>query len=218
MNFDSRYEMEELLLDESPLAARQRQRYSAEIDPDHPMARELKILNNEFKPFDYFIYERYTGIVDPTKQSVGDPPAWCRCVDPPKPLPTTPVDSPVENSAVPEPARPEQENDLKADVEKPISQPQTISQKVHPLDLRIPAITLRSPAPNYVYQVPENLDRTHHLHQKYQSKIHYNIPLSPPRPVHYRNSKGMSPTDASFAEVYTPQTFSPSKKPGLMAS
>ncbi|ORZ29274.1 kinase-like domain-containing protein [Catenaria anguillulae PL171] len=87
-NFDARYELEELLLEDQPLAPRSRRPGpDGGIDPSHPMARELKILQDEFKHFDYNVYERYTGIVDPTKSSVGEPPSWVRCVDPPVPLP-----------------------------------------------------------------------------------------------------------------------------------
>ncbi|KAI9179207.1 hypothetical protein H9P43_005869 [Blastocladiella emersonii ATCC 22665] len=92
MNFDARYELEELLLEDSPLVARPRKKNggagsNGSGQKDHPMARELGILEAEYTHFDYEIFGRYTGIVDPTKASVGEPPSWVRCVDPPVPLP-----------------------------------------------------------------------------------------------------------------------------------
>ncbi|KNE71863.1 AGC/YANK protein kinase [Allomyces macrogynus ATCC 38327] len=113
INFDARYELEELLLEEETLRPKSRKRTSGVatdsnmingvyVDPSHPMARELRILADEFHSFDYQIYERYTGITDPTKQSVGDPPSWVRCVDPPKPLsPSTAPTSPSLDSVRP---------------------------------------------------------------------------------------------------------------------
>ncbi|KAI9220690.1 kinase-like domain-containing protein [Blastocladiella britannica] len=96
-NFDARYELEELLLEDQPLAQKPRRRnspgggsagdYEGSATPPHPMARELAILDAEFLHFDYNVYERYSGIEDPTSQSVGEPPEWVRCVDPPVPLP-----------------------------------------------------------------------------------------------------------------------------------
>ncbi|KNE61678.1 AGC/YANK protein kinase [Allomyces macrogynus ATCC 38327] len=113
-NFDARFELEELLLEEeAPLVAQRRAHRKSRrpspagsgagdgtASPPNPMARELAVLESEFHMFDYLIFERYTGIVDPFKASVGDPPDWVKCVDPPKPAPAVEDES---APATPEP-------------------------------------------------------------------------------------------------------------------
>lgn len=81
LNFDARYELEEILLEDNPLVAKARK-----LNRDTPnLSREMLLMEDEFKHFDYSIYERYTGIINPYKLSVGEPPSWVKCLDPPKP-------------------------------------------------------------------------------------------------------------------------------------
>ncbi|CAG8561045.1 8914_t:CDS:2 [Ambispora leptoticha] len=83
INFDATYDLEELLLEEQPLEAKSRRRKikkrkegGAEVLSD----KELQLLQIEekFKPFDYTVFERYEGWVDPVTRCVGDPPEWVK--------------------------------------------------------------------------------------------------------------------------------------------
>ncbi|KAL7749558.1 hypothetical protein RI367_005114 [Sorochytrium milnesiophthora] len=77
LNFDARYELEDILLEDMPLVPRARRQKQA-------LSREMQIIEDEFKMFDFSIYERYTGITDPLSASVGEPPSWVKCVDSPR--------------------------------------------------------------------------------------------------------------------------------------
>ncbi|KAK9728695.1 Serine/threonine kinase [Basidiobolus ranarum] len=77
-NFDIAYDLEELLLEQNPLEARPRKR-NQKLKAS--LSKEMERIEKEFKNFDYLLYERYPGYVDPLKMCVGDPPEWVKCVD-----------------------------------------------------------------------------------------------------------------------------------------
>ncbi|ORX89718.1 kinase-like protein [Basidiobolus meristosporus CBS 931.73] len=78
-NFDITYDLEELLLEQNPLETRPRKRNQK---LRATLGKELERIEKEFRNFDYLLYERYPGYVDPLKMCVGDPPEWVKCVDP----------------------------------------------------------------------------------------------------------------------------------------
>ncbi|KAK9760077.1 Serine/threonine kinase [Basidiobolus ranarum] len=78
-NFDIAYDLEELLLEQNPLEARPRKR-NQKLKAS--LSKDMNRIEKEFKNFDYLLYERYPGYVDPLKMCVGDPPEWVKCVDP----------------------------------------------------------------------------------------------------------------------------------------
>ncbi|KAJ3374714.1 hypothetical protein GGF31_006611 [Allomyces arbusculus] len=59
LNFDARYELEEILLEENPLHAKPRKK-----DPG-TQSREMRLIEEEFKPFDYTAQHRHTGQYHP---------------------------------------------------------------------------------------------------------------------------------------------------------
>ncbi|KNE69265.1 AGC/YANK protein kinase, variant [Allomyces macrogynus ATCC 38327] len=59
LNFDARYELEEILLEENPLHAKPRKK-----DPG-TQSREMRLIEEEFKPFDYTAQHRQTGQYHP---------------------------------------------------------------------------------------------------------------------------------------------------------
>lgn len=75
--------MEELLLEESPLTAHtaKRPNRSNRKDSCDPMSkrdRDLNLIEEKFKYFDFTIFEKYEGFKDPVTMTVGDPPDWVK--------------------------------------------------------------------------------------------------------------------------------------------
>ncbi|KAK9709562.1 hypothetical protein K7432_008938, partial [Basidiobolus ranarum] len=77
-NFDIAYDLEELLLEQNPLEVRPRKR-TQKLQAS--LGKEMERIEKEFKNFDYLLYERYPGYIDPLRMCVGDPPEWVKCVD-----------------------------------------------------------------------------------------------------------------------------------------
>ncbi|KAG9298745.1 hypothetical protein G9A89_012813 [Geosiphon pyriformis] len=80
INFDATYDLEELLLEEQPLEAKPRRRKARRRNEGEGSEREAQFLliEEKFKPFDYTVFERYEGWVDPITRCVGDPPEWVK--------------------------------------------------------------------------------------------------------------------------------------------
>ncbi|CAG8625325.1 3508_t:CDS:2, partial [Paraglomus occultum] len=76
VNFDATLDLEEILLEEEPLEARRGRRHKRHRDPGQE-ARYLHI-EEKFKTFDYMVFERYKGWIDPVTRCVGDPPEWVK--------------------------------------------------------------------------------------------------------------------------------------------
>ncbi|RUS16577.1 kinase-like domain-containing protein [Endogone sp. FLAS-F59071] len=85
-NFDAMYDIEELLLESQPLEAHSRRsRKSHKRKPPKPgdkeqerYEREMQLIEERFKSFDYTVFEKYEGFKDPQKMSVGEPPQWVK--------------------------------------------------------------------------------------------------------------------------------------------
>lgn len=83
-NFDLTYDLEELLLEESPLTAHtvRRPNKSNKKDATDPIVskrdRDLSLIEEKFKYFDFTIFEKYEGFKDPVTMTVGDPPNWVK--------------------------------------------------------------------------------------------------------------------------------------------
>ncbi|KAI7905515.1 kinase-like domain-containing protein [Cokeromyces recurvatus] len=82
-NFDITYDLEELLLEESPLTAHTVKRpKSNKKKINDPMMskheRDLTMIEEKFKNFDFTIFEKYEGFKDPVTMTVGDPPDWVK--------------------------------------------------------------------------------------------------------------------------------------------
>ncbi|CAO3625392.1 unnamed protein product [Mucor hiemalis] len=83
-NFDLTYDLEELLLEESPLTAHTVRRPNKlnKKDAADPVAskrdRDLSLIEEKFKYFDFTIFEKYEGFKDPVTMTVGDPPNWVK--------------------------------------------------------------------------------------------------------------------------------------------
>ncbi|KAL1924656.1 uncharacterized protein VTP21DRAFT_4310 [Calcarisporiella thermophila] len=88
-NYDSMYDLEELLLEENPLDSRVR--YSSSKSKRNPkrtrpigkksaerVEREYKLMEREFLTFDCSMFERYEGFQDPQRLCVGEPPIWVK--------------------------------------------------------------------------------------------------------------------------------------------
>jgi len=79
INFDATYDLEELLLEEQPLEARNNRRRKSRKNGESPEKEaQYRLIEERFKPFDYTVFERYEGWVDPVTRCVGDPPDWVR--------------------------------------------------------------------------------------------------------------------------------------------
>jgi serine/threonine kinase 32 len=74
-NFDASHDLEEMLLEQSPLEAKPRKK-------NVKLSKEMEMIERKFRSFDYLLYEKYNPIVDPVKMTVSDPPEWVKCVDP----------------------------------------------------------------------------------------------------------------------------------------
>ncbi|KAI8979940.1 kinase-like domain-containing protein [Pilobolus umbonatus] len=80
-NFDISYDIEELLMDESPLTNSKRNRQSRRATTDGPLSkrdRDLLLIEDKFEYFDFTIFEKYEGFKDPVTMTVGDPPDWVK--------------------------------------------------------------------------------------------------------------------------------------------
>lgn len=83
-NFDLTYDLEELFLEESPLTAHSVKRTSkANRRSANDIAltkrdRDLNLIQEKFKYFDFTIFEKYEGFKDPVTMTVGDPPDWVK--------------------------------------------------------------------------------------------------------------------------------------------
>ncbi|KAI8070231.1 kinase-like domain-containing protein [Thamnidium elegans] len=83
-NFDLTYDLEELFLEESPLTAHsvkrtnKANRRSANDIALTKRDRDLNLIQEKFKYFDFTIFEKYEGFKDPVTMTVGDPPDWVK--------------------------------------------------------------------------------------------------------------------------------------------
>lgn len=83
-NFDLTYDLEELFLEESPLTAHSTKRAtranrrSANETALSKRDRDLNLIEEKFKYFDFTIFEKYEGFKDPVTMTVGDPPDWVK--------------------------------------------------------------------------------------------------------------------------------------------
>ncbi|CAG8584382.1 12763_t:CDS:2 [Acaulospora morrowiae] len=80
INFDATYDLEELLLEEQPLEAKPRRWKSKRRRDGESSEKEAQyqMIEEKFKPFDYTVFERYEGWVDPVTRCVADPPEWVK--------------------------------------------------------------------------------------------------------------------------------------------
>ncbi|RCI03182.1 hypothetical protein CU098_011953, partial [Rhizopus stolonifer] len=72
-NFDVTYDLEEMFLDGSPKSINAKR-----TENDTKRERELKLIKEKFKHFDFTIFEKYEGFKDPVTMTVGDPPDWVK--------------------------------------------------------------------------------------------------------------------------------------------
>ncbi|KAL7750046.1 hypothetical protein RI367_004561 [Sorochytrium milnesiophthora] len=86
VNFDARYELEEILLEENPLSAKPRKNKD-----NAGLSREMRLIEAEFLPFDFTHCERTDGAATAAtlqltspRESHGHPVNWVRCTDPPQ--------------------------------------------------------------------------------------------------------------------------------------
>ncbi|KAG0190168.1 hypothetical protein DFQ28_002418 [Apophysomyces sp. BC1034] len=81
-NFELTFDLEELLLEDKPvsvLTRRQRKpKRQSPVDVLTREERELQVIEETFKMFDFTIFEKYEGFKDPIKMTVGDPPDWVK--------------------------------------------------------------------------------------------------------------------------------------------
>lgn len=83
-NFDLTYDLEELFLEESPLTAHttkrahKSNRKSLNDAIISKRERDLNMIEEKFKYFDFTIFEKYEGFKDPVTMTVGDPPDWVK--------------------------------------------------------------------------------------------------------------------------------------------
>ncbi|KAI8647946.1 kinase-like domain-containing protein [Parasitella parasitica] len=82
-NFDITFDLEELLLEESPLTAQTTRRSKPSRKHDENIVlskqeKDLVMIEEKFKYFDFTIFEKYEGFKDPITMTVGDPPDWVK--------------------------------------------------------------------------------------------------------------------------------------------
>lgn len=82
-NFDMTFDLEELLLEESPLTAQTSKRNKSikKHNDNTVLSKEQKdliLIEEKFKYFDFTIFEKYEGFKDPVTMTVGDPPDWVK--------------------------------------------------------------------------------------------------------------------------------------------
>ncbi|KAI8047160.1 kinase-like domain-containing protein [Gilbertella persicaria] len=78
-NFDLTYDLEELLLEETPLTAQSSKRTKLNKKGlNDKYERDLLMIESKFKYFDFTIFEKYEGFKDPVTMTVGDPPDWVK--------------------------------------------------------------------------------------------------------------------------------------------
>ncbi|KAI7889007.1 kinase-like domain-containing protein [Mucor mucedo] len=83
-NFDLTYDLEELFLEESPLTAHTTKRVhksnrkSLNDAITSKRERDLNMIDEKFKYFDFTIFEKYEGFKDHVTMTVGDPPDWVK--------------------------------------------------------------------------------------------------------------------------------------------
>lgn len=82
-NFDLTFDLEELLLEETPLTAHRptNKANNRKSDNNQQMTkreRDLSMIEEKFKHFDFTIFEKYEGFKDPVTMTVGDPPDWVK--------------------------------------------------------------------------------------------------------------------------------------------
>ncbi|CAG8644646.1 12464_t:CDS:2, partial [Funneliformis caledonium] len=79
INFDATYDLEELLLEEQPLEARHNRRRRRRKDGEgSEKEAHYQLIEEKFKTFDYTVFEKYEGWVDPVTKCVADPPEWVK--------------------------------------------------------------------------------------------------------------------------------------------
>ncbi|RUS19700.1 hypothetical protein BC937DRAFT_87081 [Endogone sp. FLAS-F59071] len=88
INFDETYDLEELLLEDQPLEAhvsRRSRSKSRKRKPPKPgdkeqekYEREMQLIEERFKIFDFTVFEKYEGFKDPLTMTVGEPPQWVK--------------------------------------------------------------------------------------------------------------------------------------------
>ncbi|KAI8351553.1 kinase-like domain-containing protein [Blakeslea trispora] len=78
-NFDVTYDLEELLLEDATLTTpsmkKAKQHKGSAADK---YDRELQMIEEKFKYFDFTVFEKYEGFKDPVTMTVGDPPDWVK--------------------------------------------------------------------------------------------------------------------------------------------
>lgn len=81
-NFDLTYDLEELLLEESPLTGQSIKRVKSRRNINDgsltKQQRDMIMIEDKFKSFDFTIFEKYEGFKDPVTMTVGDPPEWVK--------------------------------------------------------------------------------------------------------------------------------------------
>lgn len=81
-NFDITFDLEELLLEESPLTAQTTKRNKSKRNNNNSVLskqqKDLIMIEEKFKYFDFTIFEKYEGFKDPVTMTVGDPPDWVK--------------------------------------------------------------------------------------------------------------------------------------------
>ncbi|CAJ0902021.1 7191_t:CDS:2 [Entrophospora sp. SA101] len=85
INFDATYDLEELLLEEQPLDCRPSRKRKSRRRKDYgnndyfeKEEAQYQLIEEKFKPFDYTVFEKYEGWVDPVTRCVSDPPEWVK--------------------------------------------------------------------------------------------------------------------------------------------
>ncbi|KAL0075109.1 kinase-like domain-containing protein [Phycomyces blakesleeanus] len=84
-NFDITYDLEELLLEPNTISVQNRRqnRVKPQKSPTQTgdltkRERDLIFIEENFKGFDFTIFEKYEGFKDPINMTVGDPPDWVK--------------------------------------------------------------------------------------------------------------------------------------------
>ncbi|KAI8388502.1 kinase-like domain-containing protein [Radiomyces spectabilis] len=79
-NFDLTYDIEDLLLDNRCTHSKQPGTMWNKDKPgqNEKIEREMNYMADNFKPFDFTIFEKYEGFKDPINMTVGEPPDWVK--------------------------------------------------------------------------------------------------------------------------------------------
>jgi serine/threonine kinase 32 len=79
INFDATYDLEELLLEDQPLEPKaKRRKPRRRKDDGSEKDAHYQLIEEKFKTFDYTIFEKYVGWVNPVTKCVADPPGWVK--------------------------------------------------------------------------------------------------------------------------------------------